>query len=120
VESENAGCLLLPLELYPWTRPATLLEQSVGKATSCFLCRRNDEYESLLQLKVVGARSSRAAPGGSGPLLQLVLFLARFLTSSFPSQRCLYPLFLAGLQVEGVALDLLDDVFLLHLALEAA
>ena len=109
-----------PSKLHPWTRPATLLEQGVGKDISRFLCRRNDEYESLLQLKVVGARSSRAAPGGSGPLLQLILFFARFLARSLASQRGLHTLFLAGLQVEGVALDLLDNVFLLHLALETA
>jgi hypothetical protein len=75
--------------------------------------------KSLLQLKVVGARSSRAAPGGSGPLLQLVLFLARLLAGSLTSQRSLHALFFAWLQVKGVALDLLDNVFLLHLAFKA-
>lgn len=35
-------------------------------------------------------------------------------------QRLLQPPFLARLQVIGVFLDLLDDVFLLHLALKAA
>jgi hypothetical protein len=50
----------------------------------------------------------------------LVLFFARFLASSLASKSGFDTLFLAGLQVKGVALDLLDYVFLLHLALEAA
>jgi len=49
----------------------------------------------------------------------LVLFLACFLAASFARQGFLYALFLAGLQVEGVTLNLLDNVFLLHFALEA-
>ena len=53
-------------------------------------------------------------------MLQLVLFLARLLAGSLASQRSLHALLLAGLQVKGVALDLLDNVFLLHLALKAA
>ena len=50
----------------------------------------------------------------------LILFFACFLASSLASERGLDALFLAGLQVKGVALDLLDNVFLLHLALEPA
>ena len=53
-------------------------------------------------------------------MLRLVLFFSRFLTRTLASQRGLHTLFLAGLQVKGVTLDLLDDVFLLHLALETA
>ena len=49
-----------------------------------------------------------------------VLFLASLLASPFASERCFYALLFAGLQVKGVALDLLDNVFLLHFALEAA
>ena len=66
-----------------------------------------------------GPDSSGAAPGGGGPS-NLVLFLACFLTSAFASQRGLHTLFLAWFQVKGVTLDLLNDVFLLYLALEAA
>jgi hypothetical protein len=80
--------------------------------------------KSLLQLEEVGARSSRAAPGRSGPFLRylpsLILLFTRFLASTLASESGLDTLFLAGLQVKGVALDLLDNVFLLHLALEAA
>lgn len=49
-----------------------------------------------------------------------VLFLANLLAIPLACQGFLDALLLAGLQVEGVALDFLDDVFLLHLALEAA
>ncbi len=49
----------------------------------------------------------------------LVLFFACFLSASLARQCFLDALFLARLQVKGVTLDLLDDVFLLHLALEA-
>ncbi len=73
----------------------------------------------VLQLNLMGARLSRAAPGGSGSSC-LILFLARLLTRPLASQRCFHAFFLAGLQVKGVTLDLLDDVFLLHLAFEAA
>src|SRR5215467_9595026 len=66
-----------------------------------------------------GAELSRAAPGGSGPSC-LVLFFACFLARPFASQRGLHALLLARLQVKGVSLDLLDNVFLLYLALEPA
>jgi hypothetical protein len=49
-----------------------------------------------------------------------VLLLANFLASALASQCRLYTFFLTGLQVKGVALDLFDNVFLLHFALEAA
>ena len=49
----------------------------------------------------------------------LVLFFACFLAATRARQCFLDALFLAGLQVKGVTLDLLDDVFLLHLALKA-
>jgi len=48
----------------------------------------------------------------------LILFFTRFLARTLASESSLYTLLLAGLQVKGVALDLLDNVFLLHLALE--
>ncbi len=46
----------------------------------------------------------------------LILFLARLLAGALPSQRRLHSLFFARLQVKGVPFDLLDNVFLLHLA----
>ncbi len=50
----------------------------------------------------------------------LILLFPRLLASSFASQRGFYTLLLAGLQVKGVALDLLDDVFLLHFSFKPA
>lgn len=50
----------------------------------------------------------------------LILFFPCFLARSFTSQCCLYTLLFAGLQVKGVALHFLDNVFLLHLALETS
>ena len=52
--------------------------------------------------------------------MKLVLFLANLLTVPLTCQGFLHALLLAGLQVKGVALNFLDDVFLLHLALETA
>ena len=45
---------------------------------------------------------------------------AALLAITLTCQSFLSPSLLAGLQIEGVTLYLLDDVFLLHLALEAA
>ncbi len=50
----------------------------------------------------------------------LVLFLANLLAIAFASQRFFYTLFLAGLKIEGVTLNLFDNVFGLNFALEAA
>jgi len=50
----------------------------------------------------------------------LVLFLTNLLAIPLACKCFLDALLFAGLQVEGVTLHFLDDVFLLHLALEAA
>jgi hypothetical protein len=47
-----------------------------------------------------------------------VLFFPDFLSVPLSSQSFLHATLLAWFQVEGVALDLLDDVFRLHFALE--
>ena len=51
--------------------------------------------------------------------VRLLNFPATFLPVSFASQCLLDPQFLARLQIEGMPLDLFNDVFLLHLAFEA-
>ncbi len=76
--------------------------------------------KSRLQLNLVGARLSRAAPGLERPFHALILVFACLFSGALSSQRCLYTFLLAGLQVKGVSLDLLDNVLLLHLAFEAA
>jgi hypothetical protein len=55
-----------------------------------------------------------------GSPLNLVLLFACFFSAALTGQRFFYALFFARLQVKGVTLDLLDNVFLLHLALETA
>jgi hypothetical protein len=76
--------------------------------------------KSLLQLNRDGGRIEQGRPGKERPCAALVLFFPRFFTRTLASQRSFHTLFLAGLQVKGVTLDLLDNVFLLHLALETA
>lgn len=49
-----------------------------------------------------------------------VLLFARLFPAALASQSFLHALPLARLQVEGVTLYLLDDVFLLHFAFESA
>ena len=63
-------------------------------------------------------KNGKAASLGKAACLQLFLFFPRFLAAAFTRQSFLGAPFFAGLQVEGVPLDLLDDVFLLYLALK--
>jgi hypothetical protein len=51
---------------------------------------------------------------------KLVLFFTDFLAIALACQRFLHSLLFARFQVERMALNFLDDVFSLHLALEAA
>jgi hypothetical protein len=67
-----------------------------------------------------GGQIEQGRPGKGRPFSALILFLARLLAGPLASQGRLYTLFFAGLQVRGVALDLLDNVFLLHLAFKPA
>ena len=81
-----------------------------------------------------GGQQSRAAPGRGRPFTALVLLLkisslrsvclillfANFLASALASQRRLHAFLFTGLQVKRMAVDLFDDIFLLHFALEAA
>ena len=55
---------------------------------------------------------------GTSTHAESVLFLTRLLAVTLASERRFHSLFFAGLQVVGVTLDLLDNVFLLHLALQ--
>ncbi len=67
-----------------------------------------------------GGQIEQGRSGTERPFIALILFFACLFSGALASKRSFYTLFFAGLQVEGVTLDLLDDVFLLHLALEAA
>ncbi len=50
----------------------------------------------------------------------LVLLFTDFLAVTLASERFFDALFLTGLQIEGVTLDLFDDVFSLNFTFEAA
>ena len=84
------------------------------------ISRRSDEHENPLVTQSGGGQIEQGHSRKERPFNALILFLACLFAGALPSQRGLNTLFLAGLQVEGVALNLLDNVFLLHLALEAA
>ncbi len=51
---------------------------------------------------------------------KLLRFLARLLAIALPRQRLLNALLFSRFQIIGVAFNFLDDVLLLHLALETA
>jgi hypothetical protein len=57
---------------------------------------------------------------GTGPPRQLFQFSTLLLAQSLPRKRFFGPALLAGFHVETVLLDFLDDIFLLHFALETA
>ena len=83
---------------------------------------RDAVYDSRRHLCVhatSGERNGRHREGGIPPGL-LILFFPGFLAAALASERFFNALLFAGLQVVGVTLDLLDDVFLLHLPLKAA
>ena len=81
---------------------------------------RTLEYEIPAATQLGGGQIEQSRPGKERLFAALVLFFPRFFASTLARESGLDTLFLAGLQVEGVALNLLDNVFLLHLALEAA
>ena len=89
---------------------------------SCFFLRLDC---GLAASPAVIVFSSSAAPHYSRlqrrfSYCELILFLADLLAIALTCQRFLHSLFLARFQVERVALNFLDDVFGLNLALEAA
>jgi hypothetical protein len=79
---------------------------------------KNDEIPDAAQHG--GGQIKQSRSGTERPFIALILFFACLFSGALASQRSFHTLFFTGLQVEGVTLDLLDDVFLLHLALEAA
>src|SRR5216684_4600856 len=63
-------------------------------------------------------RKRKGDPAITGPPRSLIRFPPLLLAQSLPRKRFLGPALLAGFHVEAMLLDFLDDVFLLHLALE--
>jgi hypothetical protein len=100
----------------------------------------NDEYDRSLNATLPGGGQIEQGRSGKGatPLHIIphlyrsdaygcsrqgtfsILFLARLLARAFASKCGLHAFLLSGLQVKGVSFDLLDNIFLLHLALETA
>ena len=76
--------------------------------------------DPVLQLGFGGGLTEQGRPGKGRPFNALVLFLARLFAGAFAGQCGLHALLFAGLQVKGVALDLLNNVFLLHFSLKPA
>ena len=79
-----------------------------------------DEYEIPAAAQDGGGQIEQSRPGTERLSPALILLFACFLSGALTSQRSLHTFLFAGLQVKGVALDLLDNVFLLHLAFKAA
>ena len=85
-----------------------------------FMPGRMFEYGIPAATQYGGGQIEQSRSGTERPFIALILFLARFLSGALACERGLDTLLFAGLQVEGVTLNLLDNVFLLYLALEAA
>ena len=77
------------------------------------------EKRGVLVKLTVSARGRRIeVPSRSSPVTSLVRFFHQFLAQTLPCQRLLRPALVTRFQVEGMLLDVLDDVVLLHLALK--
>jgi hypothetical protein len=81
---------------------------------------RMSEYGIPAATQYGGGQIEQSRSGTERPFIALILFFACFFSGALARERGLDTLLFAGLQVEGVTLNLLDNVFLLHLALEAA
>ena len=104
----------------PWTRPATHPGGAWVQLIVLYMPEMiSMNYPCCSSIRW-GARFEQGRPGKERPSTALVLFFTRLFASTLASESSLYTLLLAGLQVKGVALDLLDNVFLLHLALKTA
>jgi hypothetical protein len=83
-------------------------------------CRENMDYAVPAAAQLGGGQIEQSRSGTERPFTASILFFACFFSGALTCKRSLHTLLFAGLQVKGVTLDLLNDVFLLHLALEAA
>ena len=117
--TENAGCVLLPLDC-PMDSARHAFAVCVG--TDCIrFIGRNGELPSQARLHLGEGQMELGHSGGSGPsCLASVLFLARLLPCALAGESSFHALFLTRLQVEGMTFYFLDDIFLLHFALETA
>jgi len=84
------------------------------------LCREKCDYKVPAATQSGGGPTEQGHSGKKRPFPALILFFTCLFSSAFTCQRSFHTLLFAGLQVKGVTFHFLDDVFLLHLALEAA
>jgi len=121
--AERTQDVYIPPQNCPWTRPATHPD---GAWIQLFICNADANANATMKLERPSSCSAWWGPIGAGPprdgatLSCLILLFANFLTSALASERGFHTFLLTGLEVKGVALDLLDNVFLLHFALETA
>jgi hypothetical protein len=78
-----------------------------------------ERCHSLRLLRPARHQSKSRSPPQKASMARLFDFAAALLPVPFACQCLLDPQFFPRLQVKGVAFDLFDDVFLLHLAFEA-
>jgi len=91
----------------------------VGYSLSIY-AGRNVTYKVPAAAQPGGGPIEQGQSGKERPFPALILFFTCLFASALTSQRSFHALLFAGLQVKGVTFHFLDDVFLLHLALEAA
>ncbi len=103
----------LDFHSYGWTVDPWEL---IGPGEWCRLGRRNPCRGQLKRAVAAAGTSTGTEHSGRGDLL--VLF-ANLFSRTFSRQSLLYPALLARLQVVGVTLHFLNDVFRLNLALES-
>ncbi len=84
------------------------------------LCREKCDYEVPTCSSTWWGPFEQSRSGTVRLFTESILLFSCLFTSALASQRSFHTLFFAGLQVKGVTFHFLDDVFLLHLALEAA
>ncbi len=116
-----AGLCFIPLDNVrncPWTRPATPEPRVVTDLISKPVVRSRRLPPTGMRRVVVNSGKRRL--GEAAPSAVLILLFASFFSASLTRQRFLDALFLAGFQIKGVTLNLLDNVFLLHFPLEPA
>jgi hypothetical protein len=118
-DTERQVVYYSPLLYCPLDSARHALERLRGLLNNVY-AGKNVDMKSLMQLKHGGGQIEQSRSGTERLFIALILFFACLFSGALASQRSFHTLFFAGLQVEGVTLDLLDDVFLLHLALEAA
>jgi len=103
----------------PWIRPHHV-RNARGVQQMPRRCAAVAEFSVRFPPQERNARKERAALGSGGPRVLLVLLFPSFFPAALACQCFFHTLLLAGFQIKGVALYLLDNVFLLHLTLEAA